>query len=361
MSPPPPDPTDRPADPGLDVTDVVISRGYLVLEVGLFVIIQAILRVVLTLTVFGGLEATAYAGGLVYLSYALVALAIVPGVLILSQKLLERPAPPSTATSPPRASLNHATRDAEAILQDFFTPYGVSTSDALAQVKHVVLLLLFVFLPLSALSYLVPGYLAFEAESLTGDVTGAYLLESSFLAFLGGSLFIHAFVALREETIFRNFVTREGKRYFSRESAVLIAACFFGLAHLRLGAFAGPQIGLAFVWVGTAIVLGFALSLFVLETRQVLPLVVAHWINNVLSTVMLWVYLVGGDVWLVYLLIFLPAMAAALVTGVLKRDFVRRAARRCVELLRAYFHQGKLVVLVDVGITLGLWFLFTVI
>jgi len=162
------------------------------------------------------------------------------------------------------------------------------------QILYGILIFFFVFLPIDFFPYLlIPGMLEYQGFSLATKSTGSYLLAEDYFIFLISVIIIQISISITEETISRGFLTNRGSLYFFKMSAVMISALYFGLGHFAY--FLDPISRLYPIWYPfimflQAFIIGIILSLLVLRRKWLFPAIIAHALNNIISTHSIWNY-----------------------------------------------------------------------
>jgi hypothetical protein len=111
-------------------------------------------------------------------------------------------------------------------------------------------------------------------------------------------------VSLTEETISRGLLAKRGSEYFPRMSAVIISSFYFGLGHLAyiLDVYAWFPV----VWFLQAFIIGIILSLFVLRKMWILPVIIAHALNNIVAAHTIWGFWQGISFQAIAIFIYIP-------------------------------------------------------
>ncbi|MHA2281096.1 MAG: CPBP family intramembrane glutamic endopeptidase, partial [Promethearchaeota archaeon] len=134
---------------------------------------------------------------------------------------------------------------------------------------------------------LIPGTIKTQAEVLINN-TNFYLLSDNYFIFLISAIIIQFSVAFTEETIVRGFIAKRGSEYFFKMSAVIISSLYFGFGHLAY--LLNTTEWYPVIWFVQSIIVGIILALFVLRKKWILPVIIAHTINNIVSAHTVWSY-----------------------------------------------------------------------
>ena len=125
------------------------------------------------------------------------------------------------------------------------------------------------------------------------------MFSNNYFIFLISVIAIQISVALTEETVTRGFIAKRGSEYFSKMSAVIISSIYFGLGHFAY--FIDLRVvetlsGISFhcwfpiLWFTEAFFIGIILALLVLRKKWLLPAIIAHTLNNIVSAHTIWSY-----------------------------------------------------------------------
>ena len=207
---------------------------------------------------------------------------------------------------------------------EVFSIFKIKKSNVKYQVLYGVLLLFLVFIPIDLISYSIPGVMEFSLNGLlsnTGNVN-IYLTYSQFSVFIGFAIFVHIMVAIREELFFRGVSINRGKRYISEESTIISISLFFGFSHFAY-IFSDPTGNFlyAFIWGLTAFIVGSAAGLLLLKKRFIWSLIIAHSVNNIISSSALWLYSTNNTPFSeIVSTLYLPLLIISIILGFIFRS-----------------------------------------
>jgi membrane protease YdiL (CAAX protease family) len=213
------------------------------------------------------------------------------------------------------------------------------------QILYGILIFFLVFLPIDFIGYfLVPGMLEYQAVALSSRITDIYLLDPNYFVFLISVIIIQISVAISEETIFRGVITKRGGVYFFKYSAVIISALSFGLGHFayfidpisRLYPFWYP-----IVWFIQAFFIGIILSLLVLRRKWLIPAIIAHALNNIISAHAVWSLLQGNDFTVVGLYLYYPLLIIGCILFVWYYSRIKEGFSIGIGMLKTYFKREE--------------------
>jgi hypothetical protein len=178
-----------------------------------------------------------------------------------------------------------------------------------------------------------------------GKSTNIYLFADSYLVFLISAIIIQISVAVTEETIARGFLAKRGSEYFSKMSAVMISSLYFGLGHLAylLDLYSWYPV----LWFVQAFIIGIILSLFVLRKMWILPVIIAHALNNIVASHTIWSFWHGISFQIVAFFIYIPLFIIGIlfivvcVLLVWPLSSVKLGLSNGFELFRTYFKKDK--------------------
>ena len=209
------------------------------------------------------------------------------------------------------------------------------------QLGSAVVLLTVIYVPLDFLSYLLPNVLENSAISLSAlDATNP---QNYFLFdVLSGTisiLLIHFGVAVREEFIFREYFLIVGQKELHKNTAFLFSAIIFGIAHFASFFSSSTSLSIWFymLWGLNALIIGLVAATFFTTTKQIWPLILAHWGNNIVSSLVIRNYAVGNSFWETsFLQIYLPLLVIGIISLIYSYKSIGRFVKRGFTHIRNY-------------------------
>ena len=233
------------------------------------------------------------------------------------------------------------------------------------QLKHTLFLVCCVYIPLDFFSYLIPGVLEFSGSSMLSSSLGQYLLWE-FGLMLIATLIVHFCVSFREEFLFRNYYITFGTTKSKSGVVFFYSAMLFGLAHLSyIFSPAAADTSLFFpIWWGlNALIIGLISGYYFIKYHRLWPLILAHWINNLISALVLRNYLLGRSFIESVLTYYMPFLIIGLIFIMSKRNSVEFHSKQIFWLLANYKKDiiesnSKLLLIVDIALIIIIW-LFT--
>ena len=172
--------------------------------------------------------------------------------------------------------------------------YKVTKKNYQYQILYGFLIFFLVFLPLDFFTFLLaPKMLEYQSIALASKPSNIYL-GGSYVIFLISLIVIQLSVGITEETVARGLLTKRGSEHYFRMSAVLISSIYFGLGHFAY--FLDPisrfyPFWYPFVWFIQMFFVGIILSLLVLRRKWLIPAIIAHTLNNIVSAHAVWNFL----------------------------------------------------------------------
>jgi membrane protease YdiL (CAAX protease family) len=219
--------------------------------------------------------------------------------------------------------------------------YKITEKNYKYQILYGFLILFLVFLPLDILGYLfIPGMIKYQASIYSNQSTGIYLTEEYFI-FLLLAFIIQFSISFYEESISRGFITKRGSENFNGISAVIISSVYFGLGHFAYFLFA-PQgesfsISYPLIWFTESFFIGIILSLLIVRKKWILPAIIAHALNNIISTHTIWNYLQGNSFEILILVLYLPLLIIAACLFVWFYPKIKEGILIGLKMLKDYF------------------------
>ncbi len=190
------------------------------------------------------------------------------------------------------------------------------------QLFYALLLLFLVYIPLDFITYTIPGSLEFSQKSLGNQGVNVYLSFTNFGPFVLYGILLHLMVGIREELFFRGYMTIRSEKYVNGGSAVVISSIFFGFSHLGYlvyGLMDGTVILAqdllpAMLWTLGAFFVGSVSAVFIIKKRIIWPIILAHALNNVISSSVLWLNGVNNiNFWDLAKWLYLPLLGVSLI------------------------------------------------
>jgi len=204
--------------------------------------------------------------------------------------------------------------------------YSIKKKNYKYQILYGLLIFFIVFVPLDFFTYLLnPEMLDFYAEILPSSSTGSHFNQNYFI-FLISVIIIQVSVAFYEETLSRGFLTKRGAENFNKISAVIIASLYFGLMHW---AYIFEPISAKYPWYFPIIFLlqaffiGMILSLLIVRKKWIFPLILAHALNNIISSHAIWYHIRGWQFGSITLVLYLPLLIIGLILLLWKFSIVK--------------------------------------
>ncbi len=185
--------------------------------------------------------------------------------------------------------------------------YRMTRKNYKFQILYGFLIFFLVFLPIDFFTYLVvPETIGYQAFVLASKNTNFYIgpMSNNYFIFLISAIIIQFSVAITEETVTRGFLAKRGSEYFFKMSAVIISSLYFGLGHLAYLIQATAWYPL--IWFGEAFIVGIILALIVLRKKWILPAIIAHALNNIVSAHTIWSFLQGISFQIVIFYVYIP-------------------------------------------------------
>lgn len=175
------------------------------------------------------------------------------------------------------------------------------------QILYGFLIFFLVFLPMDFFTYLlIPETIGYQSVVLGIRTTNYYLspFTNDYFVFLTSAIIIQISVSITEETIARGFLAKRGSEYYLKMSAVVISSLYFGLGHL---AYMLEFISwYPILWFFQAFIIGIILSLVVLRKKWILPVIIAHALNNIVAAHTIWSFWQGNSFQVVAFYMYLP-------------------------------------------------------
>ncbi len=218
-----------------------------------------------------------------------------------------------------------------------------------SQLKTALILICIIYIPLDAFSIIIPllfklNVLEYQADTFTSSLLGEYFLFDINLMIIT-TIIIHFTVALREEFMYRGFYIYAGENKLSKSTNFIYSAFLFGLAHFAYiipALINGTSIFYPTWWFLNATVIGITSAYYYITKKQLWPLIIAHWTNNVISAIIIRQNMDGASFWQdSFLKIYVPIMFLGIVLFIVYRKSLIIHIKLIYNFFRDYFIETK--------------------
>jgi membrane protease YdiL (CAAX protease family) len=178
-------------------------------------------------------------------------------------------------------------------LNDVYSTLRVSKSNVKYQIMYTFLLLFLIYIPLDFLAYSIPGVMDFSIRSLSGSSSEFLFNQPLYVIFVGFAVIMYSCVGCREELLFRAISLSRGRRYIGNYSSIFLFSIAFGASHFAYLALSDnflEDLIPALIWGLSALIIGLAMGTFFIKKRYLIPLILAHTLNNIISATALWLF-----------------------------------------------------------------------
>lgn len=273
---------------------------------------------------------------------------------------------------PKQGEINHLTVDANLNAapdeQISLLFQGFTLKQFPMQIKDGILLFLCIYVPLDFLSYLIPGVLDYTVNSLnisdSQDPTNYFLYSLPLM--LVSTLIVHFLVAVREEFLYREFFLTLGRDELKSSRVFFYSAIVFGLAHFNYIFVSSNQNQSVFFPIWWALN-GFTIGLFAggyfWKKKRIIPVIMAHWFNNVFSAVVVRLYYLEYPFWqTTFIWLYIPALSMALILYLLRIFKIEKYLRIIHKNWKRYLSEIEdwKQILLDIGIILLFWLFLSI-
>jgi len=225
--------------------------------------------------------------------------------------------------------------------------YKMTKKNYKFQILYGILIFFLVFLPIDFFPFLLlPDMLEYQAVAISSKTTGIYLLENNYFLFLISVIVIQLSVSISEETIYRGVITKRGSEFFFKYSAVIISSLSWGLAHFAY--FLDPVSSLypvwyPFIWFIQAFFIGIILSLLIIRRKWIIPAIIAHAINNIVSAHAVWGLLQGYSFTLISLYLYYPLLIIGSILFIWYYPQIKEGFSIGLDMLKNYFKRDNTI------------------
>jgi membrane protease YdiL (CAAX protease family) len=228
-------------------------------------------------------------------------------------------------------------------IHSLWTPLGINKMNWLSQIKYMAMLLFLVYIPLDFLGYCIPGMLEYSAQSIVNTSTGEYL-NWDLQIMIPIAAIVHLCVAFREEFYLRNFFLTTAEGRLEKGTRLIYASLFFGLAHFNY-IFSEINKGntaiFPIMWGLFATIIGLMAAFFFLQKRMLWSLIIAHWVNNIISAIALQQHRAGGPFIRISYALYFPLLIISVLILIVKYRSVSQTILNCWSSLKTYRDVNK--------------------
>jgi len=213
--------------------------------------------------------------------------------------------------------------------------YSMTKKNYTYQLLYGFLLLFLILIPLEFLiSITLPDSIPYIVVSIENTI----LVIDDVAQFLLFSVIIQFSISFSEETIFRGLVTKRGSEYFNKISAVMISTFSFTFFEL----FLNPYIFTVSYYYGVLLfiktfIVGLVLSLTIVRRKWLFPLIIAKTFDSIISSVIIWDFLRGGNFIQLLFFIYFPLLIISLILLILQHSRVKESLQIGKNMIKSYY------------------------
>jgi len=220
--------------------------------------------------------------------------------------------------------------------------YSMTRKNYTYQLLYGFLLFFLILIPLEFLiSISLPNIIPSRALSLVIKKENAFLLLDNFAQFLFFSIVIQFSISFSEETIFRGLITKRGSEHFSKISAVMISTFFFAFMEFFLNPLVITISYYGIIWFIKSFVIGLILSMTIIRRKWLLPLIIAKTFDSIISSVIFWEFLRGGNFTQLLIFIYCPLLIISLIILILQRSRVKESLQIGKSMIKSYLKNDE--------------------
>ena len=216
--------------------------------------------------------------------------------------------------------------------------YKMTRKNYIYQLLYTCLMFFLILIPIEFLfSLLLPETIPYRAVSLILRTENNYLLLSDISVFLLFTIIIQLSLSFSEETIFRGLITKRGSEYFNRMSAVMISTFSFTFIEFFLNPIIfSVSYYFGVIWFIKSFVVGLVLSLTIIRRKWLFPLIIAKTIDSIITSVIIWDYVRGGDFTQLLLFIYVPLLIISLLLVIMQRSRIKESVQIGIKMIKSY-------------------------
>lgn len=216
--------------------------------------------------------------------------------------------------------------------------YKMSKKNYVYQLLYSFLLFFLILIPLEFFfSLFLTEAVAYRAISLIFKIENSYLLLNNISQFLLFSIIIQLSISFSNETIFRGVITKRGSEHFNNISAVMISTFSFTFIEFFLNPImftASFYIGI--IWFIKSFIVGLVFSLTIIRRKWLFPLIIAKTFDSIITSVIIWDFLRGGNFTQLLVFIYIPLLIISLILLILQRSRVKESLQIGVKMIKSY-------------------------
>ena len=221
--------------------------------------------------------------------------------------------------------------------------YSMTNKNYKYQLLYGFLLFFLILIPIEFLSLIaLPNAVPFLAISTVFRRENTFLLIDNFALFLFISVVIQFSISFSEETIFRGLITKRGSEHFSKISAVMISTFYFAFIEV----FLNPLIMTisyysGIIWFIKSFIVGLVLSMTIIRRKWLFPLIIAKTFDSIISSVIFWDFLRGGNSTQLLIFIYSPLLIISLIILIAQRSRVKESLQIGKNMIKSHFKNDE--------------------
>jgi len=95
------------------------------------------------------------------------------------------------------------------------------------------------------------------------------------------------------------------------------------------------------IWFSQALLVGIILAFFMVKKKWILPLIMAHALNNIISAHAVWNYLQGNDFFLIFYYLYIPLLVGSVMFLAWQFSRVKDSVSNGLKDLKKYFQKDS--------------------
>ncbi|MCP4764510.1 MAG: CPBP family intramembrane metalloprotease [archaeon] len=262
--------------------------------------------------------------------------------------------------------------------KEVFSVFRITKNNARYQFLYGILFIFLFLIPLDFVINAIPGVMEYQFNSLTSlpgadgsNPKNAYLESGNITNYIVFVLFISICVGIHEEHFTRNVCVSRGRRYVGVYSSIIIFSIYFGIGHFSyLTLYIGdPNFNIYFIyaiiWFIVAFIMGSAFALFFIKKRYIWPLIFAHFINNVVSITVTWLFnTIGLSYLTITIFLYLPCLIVGIILAIKFKSKIIFALGEYRKIFPNYFKEikktkAKVILIVFIDLLLAIFLSIT--
>ncbi|MHA1467316.1 MAG: CPBP family intramembrane glutamic endopeptidase [Promethearchaeota archaeon] len=220
--------------------------------------------------------------------------------------------------------------------------YSMTKKNYKYQLLYGFLLFFLILIPIEFLILIaLPNTVPLIAVLAVFRRENTFLLIDNFALFLLISVVIQFSISFSEETVFRGLITKRGSEHFGKMSAVMISTFYFAFIEVFLNPVMTINFYFGIIWFIKSFIVGLVLSMTIIRKKWLFPLIIAKTFDSIISSVIFWDFLRGGNFTQLFTFIYSPLLIISLITLIVQRSRVKESLQIGKNMIKSHFKNDE--------------------